>query len=176
MLAAMSSRAVKIDCAAMPRTRRRAGWASASQSGSGVAVEAFDGVAQGGVGLVPGWAGVGQVLAVAGADVRGDGDRCLAADPGWFGWWLEYLGASVAGCQRGLAQRADQPGAGAGGGAGQALVAVGVGSVFVLELVGAAGGDLLVVGLAGDGVAAQAGGGGDQRLGQGGAVPGAPGE
>jgi hypothetical protein len=33
-------------------------------------VEAFDGVAQGGVGVVPGWAAVGQVLAVAGADVR----------------------------------------------------------------------------------------------------------
>ena len=41
----------------------------------GVAVEAFDGVAQGGVALVPGRAAVGQVLAVTGADVRGDGDR-----------------------------------------------------------------------------------------------------
>src|SRR6266851_1509806 len=40
------------------------------------------------------------------------------------------------------------------------------------ELVGAAGGDLLVVQLAGDGVVAQAGGGADQRPGQGGAVPG----
>src|SRR5712691_10859202 len=62
---------------------------------------------------------------------------------------------------------------GAGGRAGQALVAVGVGAVFALELVGAAGGDLLVVQVAGDGVVAQAGGGGDQRPGQGGAVPGA---
>src|SRR5260370_34582827 len=60
----------------------------------------------------------------------------------------------------------------AGGGAGQPLVSVGVGVVFVLELVGAAGGDLLVVEVAGDGVVAQAGGGGDQRLGQGRAVPG----
>src|SRR5262245_6483480 len=58
------------------------------------------------------------------------------------------------------------------GGAGQALVSVGVGAVFALELVGGPGGDLLVVELAADGVVAQAGGGGDQRLGQGGAVPG----
>ena len=61
----------------------------------------------------------------------------------------------------------------AGRRAGQALVAVGVGAVFVLELVGAAGGDLLAVQVAGDGVVAQAGGGGDQRPGQGGAVPAA---
>ena len=92
---------------------------------------------------------------------------------GGSGGWLEYLGAPVAGCQRGLAQRADQPGVLAGGRAGQPLVAVGVGAVFALELVGAAGGDLLVVEVAGDGVVAQAGGGGDQRPGQGGAVPGA---
>jgi hypothetical protein len=46
-------------------------------------VEAFDGVAQGGVLGVPGRAAVGQVLAVAGARVRGDGDRGLAAEPGW---------------------------------------------------------------------------------------------
>ena len=59
------------------------------------------------------------------------------------------------------------------GGAGQPLVSVSVGAVFAVELVGAAGGDLLVVELAGDGVVAQAGGGGDQRPGQGGAVPGA---
>jgi hypothetical protein len=65
------------------------------------------------------------------------------------------------------------PGMVAGGGAGQPLVAVGVRAVFALELVGAAGGDLLVVQVAGDGVVAQAGGGGDQRSGQGGAVPAA---
>src|SRR5713101_992282 len=64
----------------------------------------------------------------------------------------------------------------AGGRAGQALVSVGVGAVFVLELAGAAGGDLLAVELAGDGVVAQAGGGGDQRPGQGGAVPAALGQ
>ena len=58
------------------------------------------------------------------------------------------------------------------GGAGQPLVSVSVGAVFALELVGAAGGDLLVVELAGDGVVAQPGGGGDQRPGQGRAVPG----
>src|SRR6266702_2045931 len=58
------------------------------------------------------------------------------------------------------------------GGAGQPLVTVGVGAVFAFELVTSAGGDLLVVEVAGDGVAAQPGGGGDQRLGQGGAVPG----
>jgi hypothetical protein len=56
----------------------------------------------------------------------------------------------------------------AGGGAGQPLVSVGVRAVFALELVGAAGGDLLVVQLAGDGVVAQAGGGADERPGQGG--------
>ncbi len=122
------------------------------------AVEAFDGVPQGGVGLAPGRAAVGQVLAVAGADVRGDGDRGLAADPGRFGRWLEYLGAPVAGCQRGLGRRAGQPWVLARGRAGQALVAVGVWAVLVLELVGAAGGDLLVVQVAGDGVVAQAGG------------------
>ena len=59
-------------------------------------VEAFDGVAQGGVGLVPGGAAVGQVLAVTGADVRGDGDRGLGADLRRFGRWLEDLGAPVA--------------------------------------------------------------------------------
>src|SRR5712691_7873470 len=63
-------------------------------------VEAFDGVAQGGVGPVPGRAAVGQVLAVAGTGVRGDGDRRLGADPRRFGRWLEYLGAAVAWCQR----------------------------------------------------------------------------
>ena len=51
----------------------------------GVAVEAFDGVPQGGIPRVPGRAAVGQVLAVAGAGVRGDGDRRLGADPGRFG-------------------------------------------------------------------------------------------
>src|SRR6266568_4336695 len=61
----------------------------------------------------------------------------------------------------------------AGGGAGQPLVAVGVGPVLAFELVAGPGGDLLVVEFAGDGVAAQFGGGGDQRPGQGGAVPGA---
>src|SRR5205823_992109 len=45
----------------------------------GVAVEAFDGVPQGGVAGVPGEAAVGQVLAVAGAHVGRDGDRGLAA-------------------------------------------------------------------------------------------------
>src|SRR6266436_9687833 len=60
----------------------------------------------------------------------------------------------------------------AGGRAGQPLVSVGVGAILAFELVGAAGGDLLVVQVAGDGVVAQAGGGGDQRPGQGGAIPG----
>src|ERR1039458_442866 len=43
-----------------------AGWLGEGLVGGvlGVAVEAFDGVAQGGVALVPGWAAVGQVLAV----------------------------------------------------------------------------------------------------------------
>ena len=63
---------------------------------------------------------------------------------------LEDLGPSVAWCQRCLAQRADQPGVVAGGGAGQPLVAVGVGPVLALELVASAGGDLLVIQLAGD--------------------------
>ena len=63
----------------------------------GVAVEAFDGVAQGGVALVPGGAAVGQFLAVAGADVRGDGDRGLAAQSRRFLRRLEHLGAAVAG-------------------------------------------------------------------------------
>src|SRR5208282_2711370 len=61
------------------------------------AIEAFDGVAQGGVGLVPGRGGVGQVLAVAGAGVGRDGDRGLPAGPRRFGRWLDYLGATVAG-------------------------------------------------------------------------------
>ena len=59
-------------------------------------VEAFDGVAQGGVAGVPGRAAVGQVLAVAGAGVGGDGDRGLAAEPGWFRGRLEDLGPPVA--------------------------------------------------------------------------------
>src|SRR5260370_17947724 len=59
------------------------------------------------------------------------------------------------------------------GGAGQPLVSVGIWVVLAFELVGGTGGDLLVVELAGDGVIAQAGGGGDQRLGQGRAVPAA---
>src|SRR6266700_497575 len=62
---------------------------------------------------------------------------------------------------------------GAEGGAGQPLVAVAVRTVFAFELVGAAGGDPAVIGVAVDGVIAQAGGGGDQRFGQGGAVPAA---
>ena len=60
----------------------------------------------------------------------------------------------------------------AGGGAGHPLVAVGIGAVLPLELVTSAGGDLLVVQLMGDEVITQAGGRGDQRLGQGRAVPG----
>ena len=135
----------------------------------GVAVEAFDGVAQGGVVLVPGGAAVRQVLAVAGAQVGGDGDRGLAAEPGWVLRGLEDFAPPVARCQRGGAQRAGQPGVAAGGWAGKALVAVGVGAVFVLELVTGPGGDLLVVELTGDEVIMQAGGGGDQRPGQGGA-------
>src|SRR5260370_4919746 len=59
------------------------------------------------------------------------------------------------------------------GGAGQPLVSVGIWVVLAFELVGGTGGDLLVVELAGDGVIAQAGGGGDQRLRQGRAVPAA---
>ena len=62
----------------------------------GVAVEAFDGVPQGGVAGVPGRAAVGQVLAVAGADVRGDGDRGLPAEPGEFLRGLKDLGPPVA--------------------------------------------------------------------------------
>ena len=53
---------------------------------------------------------------------------------------------------------------------------VGVGPVLAVELVGGAGGDLLVVELAADGMIAQAGGGDGQRPGQGGAVPGALGQ
>ena len=112
-----------------------------------VAVEAFDGVAQGGVAGVPGRAGAGQVLAVAGTGVRGDGDRGLGGDPRRFGWRLEYLGAPVAGGQRGLAQRADQEAAGrpaAGGGRDRRWYPPVSGSVFALELVASAGGDLLV--------------------------------
>ncbi len=60
----------------------------------------------------------------------------------------------------------------AGGGAGEPLVAVGVRAVFVFELVGDPGGDPFGVGFGVDGMAAQAGGGGDQWFGQGGAVPG----
>ena len=86
MLAAMSSKAVKMDWAAMPRTRRRAGWARASWAGSLM------------------------------SPLRRD--RGLDAEPGWSGRWLQDLGASVAGCQRGLAQRAHQPGMVAGCGAG----------------------------------------------------------
>src|SRR5580658_3685528 len=63
----------------------------------GVAVEACGGVPQGGVGLVPGGAGVGQVLAVAGAGAGGDGDRGLPADLRRFFWGLEDLGPPVAG-------------------------------------------------------------------------------
>src|SRR6266536_2760739 len=92
---------------------------------------------------------------------RASGENRVSTKPG-----VLHLGPSVARCQRGLAQRADQP----------ALVAVGVGAVFVLELVGAAGGDLLVVQAGADGVVAKAGGGGDQRFGQGGAVPAALGQ
>src|SRR6516164_2152651 len=62
---------------------------------------------------------------------------------------------------------------GAEGGAGQPLVSAGIWVVLAFELVGGTGGDLLVVELAGDGVVAPAGGGGDQRLGQGRAVPAA---
>src|SRR5260370_39045075 len=72
-----------------------------------------------------------------------------------------------------MAQRARQPGMRAERGAGQPLVSVGIWVVLAFELVGGTGGDLLVVELAGDGVIAQAGGGGDQRLGQGRAVPAA---
>jgi hypothetical protein len=98
MLAAISSSAVNKEQAAMPRTRRRPGWARAWWAGSfGVAVESFDGVAQGGVAGVPGGAGVGQVLAVAGAGVGRDGDRGLPADLGWFVRRLEDLGTAVAG-------------------------------------------------------------------------------
>src|SRR5512142_1922489 len=61
----------------------------------GVAVEAFDGVAQGGVAGVPGGAAVRQVLAVAGADVWGDGDRGLPAEPGGVGRGLEEVARPV---------------------------------------------------------------------------------
>jgi hypothetical protein len=59
------------------------------------------------------------------------------------------------------------------GGAGQPLVSVGVRAVFAFELVGGPCGDLLVVEFAVDGVIAKAGGGGDERLWERGAVPGA---
>src|SRR6266536_2011239 len=61
----------------------------------GVAVEAFDGVAQGGVAGVPGRAAVGEVLAVAGAGVRGMVIAvCRQAFGGsWRGG--EYLGPPV---------------------------------------------------------------------------------
>ena len=59
-------------------------------------VEAFDGVPQGGVGLVPGGAAVGQVLTVAGAGAGGDGDGGLLADLRRFFRRLEYLGPPVA--------------------------------------------------------------------------------
>src|SRR5271165_6845299 len=62
----------------------------------GVAVEALDGVAQGGVAPVPGRAGVGQVLPVACAHVGGDGDRGLPAELRWFLGWVEYFGPPVA--------------------------------------------------------------------------------
>jgi hypothetical protein len=62
---------------------------------------------------------------------------------------------------------------GAEGGTGQPLVPVGVWAVFAFELVGGPCGDLLVVELAVDGVIAKAGGGGDERLWERGAVPGA---
>ncbi len=97
--------------------------------------------------------------------------------------WRQSLGGSCGGWSTlGRPSRGDSeawrsgqvsPGWPPSGGAGQPLVAVGVGAVFALELVAGPGGDLLVIQLAGDGVAAQAGGGGDQRPGQGGAVPGA---
>jgi hypothetical protein len=91
MLAAIRSSAVNREQAAMPRTRRRAGWLGEGVVGGvfGVAVEPFDGVPQGGVAGLPGWAAVGQVLAVAGACVGRDGDRGLPADPRWFFGRLE---------------------------------------------------------------------------------------
>ncbi len=65
-----------------------------------------------------------------------------------------------------LAAISSRAGVAAGGRAGQPLVSVGVRAVFAFELVGAAGGDLGGVGFAPDGLGAQAGGGGDQRLGK----------
>jgi len=58
------------------------GWLAEGFAGGvfDVSVEAFDGVAQGGVAGVPGGGAVGQVLPVAGAGVGGDGDRGLPAD------------------------------------------------------------------------------------------------
>ena len=52
------------------------------------------------------------------------------------------------------------------------MIPVGVRAVLAVELVGGAGGDLLLVEAAVDGAVAQAGGGGDERLGQCRAVPG----
>ena len=97
MLAAVSSSAVNRELGGDAADAAAAGLGEGLVGGVfGVAVEAFDGVAQGGVAGVPGGAAVGQVLAVAGAGVGGDGDRGLAAEPGWFGRWLEDLGPPVA--------------------------------------------------------------------------------
>jgi hypothetical protein len=109
-------------------------------------VEAFDGVAEGGVTLCPGFRPEGEFLAVAGADVWGDGDGALAAEPGRVLGGLEYFHPSVTRGEGGFAQRADEPGMVSGGGAGEPLVAVGVGAVFAFEPVGGPGGD---AGLAG---------------------------
>lgn len=118
----------------------------------------------GGVAVLPGGRGEGEVLAV-GADVGGDGDGGLPADPRRVRRGVEDLGASVAGGEGRRAQRADEPGAAAGGGAGQALVAVVAGPVFGLEAVGRPVCDAGGVEVCGDGRGAAVGGRLDERAG-----------
>ena len=79
MLAAVSSSAVKDGLGGDAADAASGGLGNGFVRGVfDQAVEAFDGVAQGGVHLVPGRAAVGQVLAVAGAGVGGDRGRPCA--------------------------------------------------------------------------------------------------
>ena len=125
-----------------------------------------------GVPGVPGGAAVGQVLAVAGADVRGYGIAVWRQSPGGWGGGRSASARPSRGDSEAWRSGQISPGR-AGGRAGQPLVAVGVGAVFAVEPEEAAGGDPPVVEVTGDGVVAQAGGGGGQRPGQGGTEPAA---